>query len=659
MAKDLYASALGLAMMFFCAAGIAGNVFAYTPPVGIPNPDWGAIGNPIDAVAPSRPSNWPDNDAAGCYYINPDDPSATDAVQTGDLTDAYGHRFGYPDRPRKSVPDWHYPFAPGAYVEVHGSFPSLNPSHIQYSFNCTAAQPCWFRGTADDMPNIRADWSYRNTQYLFQEYFDFDGKGTATGEATGIVSYPDGNSHHIILRNSELHDRIYSGNSSGIGISAGLGDQAPNAVTHDIIIFNYNISRLGQWDDYAHDNDFHGIGPNLWNRSHNEFIHHLWILNSEFSYLGGDGVQVNAAGGTHGQESALWRDHIHHLYIGGNTAHHNRQSGFASKQATDVIISENVVHDMPSTSGTTGTGIMWMYGANNIWVLHNVIHDCRTGIRQSTTNAEGLETNVYVIGNVIYNIHPGPDANPGSLQKNSRFKTGQGISYIHPVGNRYTYYNTIYNCSGGISIAADSPSYTENNIISNIDNDDALISFLPINIPANSATIAGSDLCHDPDVQNYYWDRGLKTSLAEFQSASGGQGLHFIAADPMFADPQAHNFTLRAPSPARGAAVATGVFDKFESLYGLSIRTDMAGRPRMDRGGDDMGAYETDTSDFVGDVNGDGRIGLDDVILSLQIASGQAAGAALQLEADVNGDGKIGIPEAVFGLQRVSRARNE
>ncbi len=55
-----------------------------------------------------------------------------------------------------------------------------------------------------------------------------------------------------------------------------------------------------------------------------------------------------------------------------------------------------------------------------------------------------------------------------------------------------------------------------------------------------------------------------------------------------------------------------------------------------------------------GDVLADGRIGLDDVILALRIASGLDAGASCCQTADVNGDDQIGLAEAIYGLHILS-----
>lgn len=62
--------------------------------------------------------------------------------------------------------------------------------------------------------------------------------------------------------------------------------------------------------------------------------------------------------------------------------------------------------------------------------------------------------------------------------------------------------------------------------------------------------------------------------------------------------------------------------------------------------------YTAILSVLVGDVNGDGFVNLEDVIVTLQIITGQTS-AEISLAADVNGDGKIGIVEAIVILRKL------
>jgi hypothetical protein len=54
-----------------------------------------------------------------------------------------------------------------------------------------------------------------------------------------------------------------------------------------------------------------------------------------------------------------------------------------------------------------------------------------------------------------------------------------------------------------------------------------------------------------------------------------------------------------------------------------------------------------------GDVDRDMVVGLRDVIISLQIQTGQYDGQ-VRLTADVNSDGQIGMEETIFALQKSS-----
>ena len=54
----------------------------------------------------------------------------------------------------------------------------------------------------------------------------------------------------------------------------------------------------------------------------------------------------------------------------------------------------------------------------------------------------------------------------------------------------------------------------------------------------------------------------------------------------------------------------------------------------------------------VGDVNGDGAVNLEDVVMTLQIATGQTV-ESIYLEADANGDSRIGVAEAIMILRKL------
>ena len=58
----------------------------------------------------------------------------------------------------------------------------------------------------------------------------------------------------------------------------------------------------------------------------------------------------------------------------------------------------------------------------------------------------------------------------------------------------------------------------------------------------------------------------------------------------------------------------------------------------------------------LGDLNGDGTVGLEDVIYGLEVLTGGNPGELCR-EADVDGDGKIGMAEVVYILQKTGQLR--
>ncbi|MBE0583429.1 MAG: hypothetical protein IH612_06645, partial [Desulfofustis sp.] len=77
-------------------------------------------------------------------------------------------------------------------------------------------------------------------------------------------------------------------------------------------------------------------------------------------------------------------------------------------------------------------------------------------------------------------------------------------------------------------------------------------------------------------------------------------------------------------------------------------------RPAVD-GLLDIGAFEYAAAVLVGDLDGDGSVGLTDGMIALQIVSGIATDSLRPdypvSGADVNGDGRAGLAEAIFALQ--------
>lgn len=562
--------ALALAFVANCA-------FAYQPPIGIPAPVWGTL-NPITTPAPAAPAAWPNTVTAGDYYIDPDSPNATDVNNT----------YGFPEKPRKTI-DENTTYPPGTYMEVHGHF----STGVTLKFDCTEARPCWLRGASQATAPV---WSARinlaNCKFLFVENFDSNG-GIGGGFAvTGMKA------NNVVIRHSKIRNKTWTGNTSGIGINPDRG----GGVIHDIVVYDDQFSALGDWQE-TQDQDFHGVNPNLWGRGKYPATeeYNIWVLNSSFYRIGGNAVQVNAAttGPCTKHFDCSFGAHLHNIYVGFNTESEGREAGFWSKQASDVIFSQNVAHNNRKEGGQPGDCGGYQYGPDNLWFIYNTFYDCNNGIRQSDTSATvsgPTSGSVYIIGNLIYDIHTEPGLESKYSDPSDFWRYGQGINLWQGNKNRYIVDNTIYDVDGGINVFQKGPTVIQGNIIADTKNTDQFIStgnaYENITILRNIFYNASGDY-------GFRWHYRRYDSLSAFQSASG-QCDGCIIANPEFknptSDPATADFTLKPGSPAIESNVqpkqTVDVYQRFQDLYGLDIRKDRLGTPRPSGPNKDMGAFE-------------------------------------------------------------------
>ena len=95
--------------------------------------------------------------------------------------------------------------------------------------------------------------------------------------------------------------------------------------------------------------------------------------------------------------------------------------------------------------------------------------------------------------------------------------------------------------------------------------------------------------------------------------------------------------------------------DNWESQYGLDTTKNDANEDKDNDGIDNITEYRDGTSPIVmrGDINGDGTISIEDILLVLKVMSGESPDG-IPKEADVNGDKLIGIAEALYCIEKVS-----
>ncbi|OHB78767.1 MAG: hypothetical protein A2Z25_19685 [Planctomycetes bacterium RBG_16_55_9] len=312
-------------------------------------------------------------------------------------------------------------------------------------------------------------------------------------------------------------------------------------------------------------------------------VSYLWLVDNEMYHNSGDGLQVNA--GTTNQATT------HHIYIGRNISHHNKQTGLWTKQAVDVIFSENAVFGHRHSSSAPGGGMGFQYAPEKVWFLFNEIFDNEYGIVAQSDSGLGSGTESYYIGNLICDIHYDPvyhgdswaDYNPETAWNHAGMRFAGGV-------NRYIISNTIYDVDAGINIANAGAAHLLNNVISSIGTQGES------HIWDETGTLSGETN------NNLLYQPGGSGRIRQYNTVYTpltlpiGSGVNNIDAAPSFVNVGNEDFHLQSASPAIDTGTSSGVvqevFDRFEQLYGINIRKDIEGTDRPQGATWDIGAYE-------------------------------------------------------------------
>lgn len=541
-------------LLILSALPAIGDVLAgdevWVPPIGIPAPPFG-----ITEQAPARPDPWTSS-VPGFYYVEPSNPAATDT----------SNPYGTPSRPRRTIPAKESnPLPAGSVVEVHGHC-DIGRDGIpnNYYANGTVANPIFIRGLdAASKPVFTGTFSVIGSSYLIIENIEFaDDDGDLSGGATGRFGIVDRDrlpydSHHIVLRHCDVH-----GNRAAGGIA--IADYASESVISNIVIYDNMIHDNGDVDANF-DQDIHGIAINGTN------VNHVWIVDNRIARNSGDGIQINA-----NAASA-----INHIYVGRNVSHHNKQSGMWTKTAADVIFSQNTLYGHRAVGGG-GQATGYQYDPERVWFLFNNIYDNDTGIQGSSGFSTGAKS-IYIIGNVIHNIHLAS----GSTSSGTG---GWSNAAILLVGGdkRYVVNNTIYDVDAGINSPSSYTIYMYNNIISKVTLESG-----------NHIYLQNPGIW---ELKNciFYQNGGPARirigntvySLPGLKSATG-KGESCLTADPLFTNAGAGDFHLQtARSPAVDSAIEAGIYATFRSLYGLDIAIGFDKTARPQGTAYDIGAFE-------------------------------------------------------------------
>lgn len=505
----------------FGSAIAAGNT-AYTPPIGIPVPSFG-----LNEVAPALPSPW-NNDVAGFYYIK------SGGSNSGN---------GFPGNPRNAIPNSGIPA--GSVVVIEGEY---NTAHSSLTLNGNASAPIFIVSSSTAQAIIKKKWE------MTGRYFIMDGVNAEWDNSSGNGKLVVTGSH-VAIKNGVFRGDTNKGIGS-VGISNG-----------DNILFYKNTVRIaGDWKA-TEDQDTHAM-------SISTNISYLWVLENSFSRSSGDGIQINAANSTN-------QPNTHHIYIGRNVAFENKQNGFWTKQATDVIFSENEAYNHIPSGSSPGVGLGQQYGPENVWYLYNKIHDNYGGITIASRSG-GTGENVYIIGNQIYDNNRNTAFDPLNSWSNAAITSSGGI-------NVFIVNNTLENNSAGIHTPTGSAKFViQNNIIG-----------APVATGANSIFVYESSTADLSEVDNNLfngnavirWGRSTQDSLSSFQ-ATFGLCQNCEIADPMYVDSGNDDYDLLASSPAIDSGLASPVYQIFQDAYGIDIRRDAKGLARPQGSAWDSGAFE-------------------------------------------------------------------
>ena len=403
---------------------------SYTPPIGIPAPEFGIEeSHTMYSAATFDFGNGPEpyRDAgAGPYthYVDKTHPNATD-------TD---NPFGTPDKPRLTIPK---NLPPGSVVEVHngpynywenihggGYLPIVNA-------NGTAEKPIFIRGAdRDNRFEIGGDHQIivRYASYVIMENVLINGPTLKIYQPTD----------HFALRHSEVTGE----SSTGIAIWTWKSQFTAGELKQHLVFY---------------DNDIHDNGPypsNTETGNHGFIIddatQNLWILDNRIYNNGDDGIHVL---------DRYWIDYLgpnaDRIFIGRNIFHHDGENAIDVKGASNVILSQNECYGyktiMPSSSGEA-IRINDEGDQDNIWIIYNRIYDSEDGI-----NPLQALFPPYIIGNIIYNCEIAINIDAALVLNNTIYNTKRAVSGADVVIN-----NIIMNANP--TVIAKTPKMASHNL---------------------------------------------------------------------------------------------------------------------------------------------------------------------------------------------------
>jgi hypothetical protein len=302
---------------------------------------------------------------------------------------------------------------------------------------------------------------------------------------------------------------------------------------------------------------------------------------------------------TGSSESLVVNGNVAGFRITKNTVHDNNNIGIdvigfertapdpAVDRARDGVVSENLVYNItargnPAYGETPDSDGIYVDGGTRILIERNVIHDADFGIELASEHRVGSTSHIIARNNLIYSCHApgfaigGYDEKRGTtedvvivnntLYRNDTWKTGQGEFLMQfYMRNNVFKNNIVYVGEHGLAMTSKSGRMEDGAPTVTMDHN---IYYFPSGSKAVKWTF---------DKKDY-------SSFEEYV-AGAGNDRNSRFADPRFVDADAHDFHIRADSPARNGG---------EDLGSAKVGDqDLEGRPRVREKKIDVGCYET------------------------------------------------------------------
>ncbi|PRC95125.1 choice-of-anchor Q domain-containing protein [Solimicrobium silvestre] len=432
--------------------------------------------------------------------------------------------------------------------------------------------------------------------YTEQVIFTTANSGSASGGYITLQNYPgekaiiDGTS--IVLSANSANMALV--NLTDVSYVRVIGFEICNLTTNSAAIVPAGIFVSGSGSNIELRNNYvHNIVTTVNSASGNAFGIGIYGTEAPASINGLilDGNEV-AFLKTGSSESVSVNGNVENFQVTNNVVHDNDNIGIdfigfegtspnpAYDQARNGEVSGNVVYNISSyvnsayPSGSYGADGLYVDGGTNIVMERNIVYQTDIGIEVASEHAGHLGSFVTLRSNLIYKN------NLTGISLGGTSATANGGTDSCGIFNNTLYQNdTTGSGTGEIALQnhLTNIQFANNVVISSTQG--IFISGVSSALPAMNGDLYFSGGA----TGTWQWKGATYNSLAAFTTASGNEK-NGLAADPVLISPTAGNFKLGAGSPAINAGIA---------LTATQVGSlDLAGNPRVQSTGIDIGAYE-------------------------------------------------------------------